>query len=220
MQPRFFILLALPCGTGQGQAVGEKIGGGKIHVVTDISRLQEVQAGEILVANSTDPDWEPVMRRVAAIVTDQGGRSAHAAIVSREFGIPCIVGTGNATQILQTGQEATVCCAEGSEGHVYQGLVPYRVETLSEVSTPKMRTKIMLIVGDPERAFDFAGIPNEGVGLARIEFIITNHINFRIAINTDCLAARYMPEGNVSAGSPKLCSVIGSRGSTALVWSK
>ena len=160
----------------KGHAVGEKIGSGKIHVVTEISRLQEVQAGEILVASSTDPDWEPVMRRVAAIVTDQGGRTAHAAIVSREFGIPCIVGTGNATQILHTGQEATVCCAEGSDGHVYQGLVPYRVETLSEVATPKTRTKIMLIVGDPERAFDFAGIPNEGVGLARIEFIITNHI--------------------------------------------
>ena len=116
------------------------------------------------------------MRRVAGIVTDQGGRTAHAAIVSREFGIPCIVGTGNATEVLPTGQEVTVCCTEGSEGHVYSGLVPFEVENVTEAALPPMRTKIMLIVGDPSRAFDFAGIPNDGVGLARIEFIITNHI--------------------------------------------
>ena len=106
-----------------GQAVGEKIGAGRAHVVTDVSKLQEVQPGEVLVAQNTDPDWEPVMRRVAAIVTDQGGRTAHAAIVSREFGIPCIVGTGNATRLLATGKDVTVCCSEGSEGHVYDGRV-------------------------------------------------------------------------------------------------
>ena len=160
----------------RGQAVGEKIGSGRARVVTDVSRLNEVQSGEILVARCTDPDWEPVMRRVAGIVTDQGGRTAHAAIVSREFGIPCIVGTGNATEVLPTGQEVTVCCTEGSEGHVYSGLVPFEVENVTEAALPPMRTKIMLIVGDPSRAFDFAGIPNDGVGLARIEFIITNHI--------------------------------------------
>ena len=159
-----------------GQAVGERIGSGTAHVVTDVNQLNDVQPGEVLVAPNTDPDWEPVMRRVAAIVTDQGGRTAHAAIVSREFGIPCIVGTGNATQTLKTGQEITVCCTEGSEGHVYEGSVPFKIELLTEISLPPMRTKVMLIVGDPSRAFDFAAIPNDGVGLARIEFIIANHI--------------------------------------------
>jgi pyruvate,water dikinase len=160
----------------KGQAVGEKIGSGRVRVVTDIAKLHEVQQGEILVANSTDPDWEPVMRRVAGIVTDQGGRTAHAAIVSREFGIPCIVGAGNATQVLSTGQDITVCCTEGNEGHVYSGLVPFQVEKSIETILPKIRTKIMLIIGDPAKAFDLAVIPNDGVGLARIEFIITNHI--------------------------------------------
>jgi len=159
-----------------GQAVGEKIGSGNARVVTDVRMLSDVQSGEILVAPNTDPDWEPVMRRVAGIITDQGGRTAHAAIISREFGIPCIVGTGNATQVLKTGQEVTICCTEGREGHVYPGLVLFRSDRITDTALPQMRTKIMLIVGDPSRAFDFAAIPNEGVGLARIEFIISNHI--------------------------------------------
>lgn len=159
-----------------GQAVGERIGAGKARVVKDVAQLNQVQAGEILVASSTDPDWEPVMRRVAGIVTDQGGRTAHAAIVSREFGIPCIVGTGNATDVLRTGQEITVCCTEGSEGHVYAGILPFEVKQLPVTTLPKMETKIMLIVGDPARVFNLAALPNDGVGLARIEFIITNHI--------------------------------------------
>jgi pyruvate, water dikinase len=159
-----------------GQAVGEKIAVGPVRVITDIARLQEVQAGDVLVAENTDPDWEPVMRRVAAIVTNQGGRTAHAAIVSREFGIPCIVGTGNATSILENGREVTVCCAEGSEGHVYDGRIPFDVKLIDASAVPKTRTKIMLIIGDPSQAFHLAAIPNEGVGLARIEFIVTNHI--------------------------------------------
>ena len=159
-----------------GQAVGEKIGAGRAHVVTDISKLHEVEVGEVLVATNTDPDWEPVMRRVAAIVTDQGGRTAHAAIVSREFGIPCIVGTGDATRDLRTGMEVTVCCAEGSEGHVYSGSLPYEVEHVEASAVPKSRTKVMLILGDPGQAFHLSFIPNEGVGLARLEFIVTNHI--------------------------------------------
>jgi len=159
-----------------GQAVGEKIGAGRAHVVTDVSKLQEVQTGEVLVAQNTDPDWEPVMRRVAAIVTDQGGRTAHAAIVSREFGIPCVVGTGNATQVLATGKDVTVCCSEGSEGHVYDGRLPFEIEYVQASTLPKTQTKVMLIVGDPTQAFHLAAIPNEGVGLARIEFIVTNHI--------------------------------------------
>ena len=159
-----------------GQAVGEKIGAGRAHVVTDISKLQEVQPGEVLIAQNTDPDWEPVMRRVAAIVTDQGGRTAHAAIVSREFGIPCIVGTGNATRLLATGKDVTVCCSEGSEGHVYDGRVPFEIEHVEASTLEKTHTKVMLILGDPGQAFHLAAIPNEGVGLARLEFIITNHI--------------------------------------------
>jgi pyruvate,water dikinase len=159
-----------------GQAVGEKIGAGPLRVVRDVAQLGSVQDGEVLVAQSTDPDWEPVMRRVAAIVTDQGGRTAHAAIVSREFGIPCIVGAGDATQRLATGQEVTVCCAEGSEGHVYEGHLPFGTEEIDAASVPATRTKIMLTVGDPSQAFRFSFIPNSGVGLARTEFIVTNHI--------------------------------------------
>ena len=159
-----------------GQAVGERIGAGPLRVVRDVAQLGSVQDGEVLVAQSTDPDWEPVMRRVAAIVTDQGGRTAHAAIVSREFGIPCIVGAGDATQRLTTGQEVTVCCAEGSEGHVYEGRLRFGTEEIDAASVPATRTKIMLTVGDPSQAFRFSFIPNSGVGLARTEFIVTNHI--------------------------------------------
>jgi pyruvate, water dikinase len=159
-----------------GQAVGEKIGAGQVRVVHEVAELGAVRESEVLVARNTDPDWEPAMRRVAAIVTDQGGRTAHAAIVSREFGIPCIVGTGIATNVLATGQEVTVCCAEGSEGHVYAGRVPFAIEQIDAASVPKTRTKIMLTVGDPGQAFKFAMIPNAGVGLARTEFIINNHI--------------------------------------------
>jgi pyruvate,water dikinase len=144
--------------------------------VRDLKALQSVQAGEVLVAEMTDPDWEPVMRRVAAIVTDKGGRTAHAAIVSREFGLPCIVGTEVGTAALRDGDEVTVCCAEGAEGHVYAGRVPFAIDRVDSSSVPQTHTKVMLIVGDPSRAFDLSRIPNAGVGLARAEFIITNHI--------------------------------------------
>jgi pyruvate,water dikinase len=159
-----------------GQAVGEKIAVGRVRVVRDVSAIETVQPGEVLVARMTDPDWEPIMRRVAAIVTDTGGRTAHAAIVSREFGLPCIVGTGDATARLRDGDEVTVCCAEGAEGHVYAGAIPFQVERIDASTVPATRTKIMLIVGDPSRAFALSAIPNAGVGLARTEFIVTNHI--------------------------------------------
>ena len=159
-----------------GQAVGERIGAGRVRVVNHAAQLSEVQDGEVLVANSTDPDWEPVMRRVAAIVTDQGGRTAHAAIVSREFGIPCIVGTSDASTRLTTGQEVTVSCAEGNEGHVYAGRLDFGLEKIDAGSVPPTRTKIMLTVGDPSQAFRFSFLPNSGVGLARTEFIVTNQI--------------------------------------------
>jgi pyruvate, water dikinase len=159
-----------------GQAVGERIGAGRVRVVKDPSGLSTVEEGDVLVAEMTDPDWEPAMRKVAAIVTDRGGRTAHAAIVSREFGLPCIVGAGNATEVLKGGSQVTVCCAEGAEGHVYGGRLPFEVERLDASAVPPTRTKVMLIVGDPGRAFELAAIPNAGVGLARLEFIVTNHI--------------------------------------------
>ena len=159
-----------------GQAVGEKIGQGRVRVVSDVNALSTVRDGDILVAVSTDPDWEPVMRRVAAIVTDQGGRTAHAAIVSREFGLPCIVGTGNASSSLHEGDEVTVSCAEGAQGHVYAGRVPFEVERIDAATLPPGRTKVMLIVGDPSQALKLSLIPNAGVGLARTEFIVSNHI--------------------------------------------
>jgi len=160
----------------KGQAIGEKIGAGHVRVVRAAQELHRVQAGDVLVARLTDPDWEPVMRRVAAIVTDQGGRTAHAAIVSREFGIPCIVGTGNATELLHEGDEITVACSEGPEGHVYSGRIDFEVEKIDSAAVPKTQTQVMLTVGDPARAFQLSFIPNDGVGLARTEFIITNHI--------------------------------------------
>ncbi|HEY0764610.1 MAG TPA: phosphoenolpyruvate synthase [Pyrinomonadaceae bacterium] len=159
-----------------GQAVGEKIGVGIVRVVHEVADLQNVQDGEVLVARLTDPDWEPVMRRVAAIVTDQGGRTAHAAIVSREFGIPCIVGTGNATEVLRNGDEITVACSEGPEGHVYAGRLAFSVDKVSAAAVPRTHTEVMLTIGDPARAFQTSFIPNDGVGLARTEFIVTNHI--------------------------------------------
>jgi len=159
-----------------GQAVGEKIGVGRVRIVRDLTALNTVQAGEVLVAEITDPDWEPVMRRVAAIVTDKGGRTAHAAIVSREFGLPCIVGTEHGTTTLRDGDEVTVCCAEGAEGHVYAGAIPFEIDRVKAADVPQTRTKVMLIVGDPNQAFALSAIPNAGVGLARAEFIITNHI--------------------------------------------
>ena len=159
-----------------GQAVGEKIGAGTVHVVLEPGELAKVQPGEVLVARTTDPDWEPVMRRVGAIVTDQGGRTAHAAIVSREFGVPCIVGSGNATSLLQTGQEVTVSCSEGPEGHVYAGLIPFDVDRVEASNVPQTKTAVMLTLGDPAQAFKLSAIPNSGVGLARTEFIINNHI--------------------------------------------
>lgn len=160
----------------KGQAVGEKIGTGKVRVVSEAGELQKVAPGDVLVARLTDPDWEPVMRRVGAIVTDQGGRTAHAAIVSREFGIPCIVGTGNATKALHDDDEITVVCAEGPEGHVYPGTIPFEVDKINAAVVPQTLTQVMLTVGDPAQAFKLSFIPNSGVGLARTEFIITNHI--------------------------------------------
>ncbi len=159
-----------------GRSVGEMIGHGKARVILDVDRINEFQPGEVLVTNRTDPDWEPIMKSASAIVTNSGGRTAHAAIIAREMGIPAIVGCGNATTLLKTGQEITICCAEGEAGQVYQGLLPYEVQEIPLDKLPRTRTKIMMNVGNPEEAFGLASIPNDGVGLARMEFIIANHI--------------------------------------------
>jgi pyruvate,water dikinase len=141
-----------------------------------VHQIQQFQPGEVLVTNRTDPDWEPIMKKASAIVTNQGGRTCHAAIIAREMGIPAIVGCGNATTAIKTGQEITISCAEGETGKVYQGLLSYEVREVPLEELPRTRTKIMMNVGNPEEAFSYAAIPNDGVGLARMEFIIANHI--------------------------------------------
>lgn len=160
-----------------GQAVGEMIGQGPARVIQSAANIDDFQPGEVLVTPRTDPDWEPIMKRASAIVTDQGGRrTCHAAIIARERGIPAIVGCGNATSTLNPGQSVTVTCAEGEVGKVYDGLIPFKVEEAAIDNLPATRTKIMMNVGNPEEAFRLAAIPCDGVGLARLEFIIANHI--------------------------------------------
>ncbi|MCS6944572.1 MAG: phosphoenolpyruvate synthase [Sutterellaceae bacterium] len=159
-----------------GRAIGQKIGVGRVRVIASAAEMERVQPGDVLVTDMTDPNWEPVMKRAAAIVTNRGGRTCHAAIIARELGIPAVVGCGNATEVLADGAEVTVSCAEGDTGHVYAGRLEMEVETLQAGALPKVPVKIMMNVGNPQRAFDFQALPNEGVGLARLEFIINNHI--------------------------------------------
>jgi pyruvate, water dikinase len=159
-----------------GRSIGQRIGSGPARVIADISEMARVQTGDVLVADMTDPDWEPVMKRAAAIVTNRGGRTCHAAIIARELGIPAVVGTGDATQRIREGQEVTVSCAEGDTGYVYEGLLEFERKQIELDSLPKIAVKIMMNVGNPDRAFDFAGIPHRGVGLARLEFIINRMI--------------------------------------------
>lgn len=160
----------------RGRAVGQKIGSGLVRVIRDVEELSTFQPGEVLVADMTDPDWEPTMKMAAAIVTNRGGRTCHAAIVSRELGVPCVVGTERATAVLHTGEPVTVSCAEGEQGLVYAGRIPFRCERIDLGALPRPRTRVMLNVGDPERALALAFLPNDGVGLAREEFIISSAI--------------------------------------------
>ncbi len=159
-----------------GRAIGQKIGAGRVCVVASPQEMDEVQPGDVLVADMTDPDWEPVMKRASAIVTNRGGRTCHAAIVARELGIPAVVGTNDATTVLKDGDEVTVSCAEGDTGMVYEGLLEFEVREESQEKLHEPPVKIMMNVANPERAFTFAQIPNHGVGLARIEFVINNQI--------------------------------------------
>ena len=166
--------------TGQilvsGRAIGQKIGAGPVRVVADVTEMDQVQPGDVLVTDMTDPNWEPVMKRASAIVTNRGGRTCHAAIIARELGIPAVVGCGDATDILKNGQQVTVSCAEGDEGRIYDGLIETEVEEVLRGTMPDIGLKVMMNVGNPQLAFDFSQIPNAGVGLARLEFIINNNI--------------------------------------------
>lgn len=160
----------------EGRSIGQRIGAGRVKVIKDASEMHRVQEGDILVSDMTDPDWEPVMKRAAAIVTNRGGRTCHAAIIARELGIPAVVGCGDATSVIKDGDDVTVSCAEGDTGYVYQGILPFEHEKLDVEQMPELPVKVMLNVGNPERAFSFRSIPNQGVGLARLEFLISNTI--------------------------------------------
>jgi len=159
-----------------GRAIGNKIGSGTVRVIADASKMSRVKEGDILVTDMTDPNWEPVMKVAAAIVTNRGGRTCHAAIIARELGIPAVVGCGEATRRLKDGQQVTVSCAEGDTGNVYEGLIPFEVTSRARGEMPRIPVKITMNVGNPELAFEFAQLPNAGVGLARLEFIINNEI--------------------------------------------
>ncbi len=160
----------------EGRSIGQRIGAGAARVIHSIDQMDQVGAGDVLVTDMTDPDWEPIMKRAAAIVTNRGGRTCHAAIIARELGIPAVVGCGNATALIATDQEVTVSCAEGDTGFVYAGKLDFEVQSDSQVDLPEAPLKIMMNVGNPDRAFDFCQIPNAGVGLARLEFIINRMI--------------------------------------------
>jgi pyruvate,water dikinase len=173
----------------EGRSIGQRIGSGVVRVVRSIKEMEKVQPGDVLVSDMTDPDWEPVMKRASAIITNRGGRTCHAAIIARELGVPAIVGCGNATDVLKDGMEVTASCAEGDTGFIYEGLLDFEVQKNTIDAMPKLPFKIMMNVGNPDRAFDFATLPNEGIGLARLEFIINRMIGVhpKALLNYDSL---------------------------------
>jgi len=175
----------------QGKSVGEKIGSGPVSVLSSVREIGKFKKGEILVTQMTDPDWEPILKLASGIVTDRGGRTCHAAIISREMGIPCVVGTGNGSEVLAECQSATVCCAEGETGYVYEGTLDFEVKHFDMEHLERPKTKIMMNVGNPDNAFHLSFIPNDGVGLARLEFIINNYIKIHpmALLHFDHLAA-------------------------------
>lgn len=173
----------------EGRSIGQRIGAGKVRIVHNLAEMSKVEDGDVLVSDMTDPDWEPVMKRASAIVTNRGGRTCHAAIIARELGVPAIVGCGNATEALTDGQDVTVSCAEGDTGFIYEGALSFEVQKNSINAMPQLAFDVMMNVGNPDRAFDFAGIPNKGVGLARLEFIINRMIGVhpKALLNMDSL---------------------------------
>ncbi|MCD9501523.1 phosphoenolpyruvate synthase [Photobacterium phosphoreum] len=180
----------------EGRAIGQRIGSGPVRIVSDLSQMDQVQQGDVLVADMTDPDWEPVMKKAAAIVTNRGGRTCHAAIIARELGIPAVVGCGDAMSLLQDGQNVTVSCAQGETGYVYDGILEFEVRRSEVEQLPTLPLKVMMNVGNPDRAFDFACIPNEGIGLARLEFIINKMIGIhpKALLNYDQQSAEIKAE--------------------------
>ncbi|ERL54846.1 phosphoenolpyruvate synthase [Psychrobacter aquaticus] len=160
----------------EGRSIGQRIGSGKVRIVSNLNEMDKVQEGDVLVSDMTDPDWEPVMKRASAIITNRGGRTCHAAIIARELGVPAIVGCGNATELLVDGQDVTASCAEGDTGFIYESQIDFEVQTNSVESMPELAFKVMMNVGNPDRAFSFTQMPNEGIGLARLEFIINRMI--------------------------------------------
>jgi len=160
----------------EGRSIGQRIGAGTVRILNDIKEMSKVQEGDVLVTDMTDPDWEPIMKRASAIVTNRGGRTCHAAIIARELGIPAVVGCGNATELVPDGTPVTVSCAEGDTGYIYNGILKYEINRSNTDTLPDLPFKVMMNVGNPDRAFDFAGIPNAGIGLARLEFIINRMI--------------------------------------------
>ncbi len=181
-----------------GLAIGEKIGVGVVKIIHDLSEACRFNAGEVLVTDITDPNWEPLMKKAAAVVTNKGGRTCHAAIVAREIGVSTIVGTSNAMDVLQDGVEVTVCCAEGEKGNVYQGVIDFEIESIDLQNLQEPKTKLFMNVGNPEQALSLAAIPNQGVGLARMEFIINNHIQ------AHPMALYDMHKGKYVKGSEKI----------------
>ncbi len=175
----------------EGRSIGQRIGSGTVRVVNDLSQMDKVKPGDVLVSDMTDPDWEPVMKRASAIVTNRGGRTCHAAIIARELGIPAVVGCGDATELLKDGQSVTVSCAEGDTGHIYEGELTFEVVSNSVDDLPDLPFKVMMNVGNPDRAFGFSSIPSDGVGLARLEFIINRMIGVhpRALLDYDTLPA-------------------------------
>ena len=192
----------------EGRSIGQRIGQGTARVIKDISEMHKVQPGDVLVSDMTDPDWEPVMKRASAIVTNRGGRTCHAAIIARELGIPAVVGCGDATKLIHDGDEITVSCAEGDTGFIYSGLLPFERVQLDVETMPELPLKVMLNVGNPERAFSFQSIPNSGVGLARLEFLISNTIGIHPSalLNYDTLQdealKKYITEKTAAYASP------------------
>jgi pyruvate,water dikinase len=160
----------------EGRSIGQRIGSGKVRIVSNLNEMDKVQEGDVLVSDMTDPDWEPVMKRASAIITNRGGRTCHAAIIARELGVPAIVGCGNATELLVDGQDVTASCAEGDTGFIYESQIDFEVQTNSVETMPELAFKVMMNVGNPDRAFSFTQMPNEGIGLARLEFIINRMI--------------------------------------------
>jgi len=192
----------------EGRSIGQRIGQGTARIIKDISEMHKVQPGDVLVSDMTDPDWEPVMKRASAIVTNRGGRTCHAAIIARELGIPAVVGCGDATKTIRNGDEVTVSCAEGDTGFVYSGILPFERARLDVETMPELPIKVMLNVGNPDRAFSFQSIPNSGVGLARLEFLISNTIGIHpnALLNYDTLEdeqlKQYIAEKTAAYASP------------------